>query len=139
DYLIREIDDAPNIRVRYRTQVAGAGGAGQLQALTLRAGEDGIDETVPASALFIMIGAEPHTDWLPSELARDERGFIRTGPAVGSRGRPGAPPFPTESSVPGVFAAGDVVAGSTKRVASAVGGGAMAIESVHRYLATIRD
>ena len=144
DYLIREIDDAANIRVRFRTQVAGAGGAGQLQELTLRDADRDEDETVRASALFIMIGAEPHTEWLPPELARDERGFIRTGPAVVQAVAAGAtrwplerPPFPTETSVPGVFAAGDVVAGSTKRVASAVGGGAMAIESVHRYLATL--
>jgi thioredoxin reductase (NADPH) len=145
DYLIREIDDASNIRVRFRTRVVGAGGAGQLQELTLRDAERELDETVPASALFIMIGADPHTDWLPTEVARDERGFVRTGPAVIQAAAAGTtrwplerPPFPTETSVPGVFAAGDVVAGSTKRVASAVGGGAMAIESVHRYLATLQ-
>jgi thioredoxin reductase (NADPH) len=144
DYLIREIEDASNILVRVRTQVVAASGAGRLEELTLRDAERGIDESVPASALFIMIGAEPHTDWLPSELARDERGFIRTGPAVVQAVAAGEvrwplerTPFPTETSVPGVFAAGDVVAGSTKRVASAVGGGAMAIESVHRYLATL--
>jgi thioredoxin reductase (NADPH) len=144
NYLIREIEDAPNIRVRLRTQVVGATGAGQLQELTLRDADREVNETVPASALFIMIGADPHTDWLPAELARDERGFIRTGPGVVQAIADGdirwpleRPPFPTETSLPGVFAAGDVVAGSTKRVSTAVGAGAMAIESVHRYLATL--
>jgi thioredoxin reductase (NADPH) len=142
DYLIREIDDAPNIRVRFRTQVVDASGGGRLQELTLRDAERGVDEAVSASALFIMIGAEPHTAWLPSELARDDRGFVEVGaslaePSARERAWPlERLPFPMETSVPGVFAAGDVVAGSTKRVASAVGAGAVAIESVHRYLAT---
>jgi thioredoxin reductase (NADPH) len=142
DYLIREIDDAPNIRLRTRTRVAGGGGAGRLEELTLRAADTGAEETVPASALFIMIGAEPHTEWLPPEFARDDRGFIVTGRALleppGAHWTPDRLPLPAETSVPGVFAAGDVVAGSTKRMASAVGAGAIAVQSVHDYLAGYR-
>ncbi len=139
EYLVRALDDAPNIRLRTRTQVAGGGGAGPLEELTLHAADTGADETVPASALFIMIGAEPHTEWLPPELARDDRGFIITGRALleppATSWSPDRWPLSEETSVPGVFAAGDVVAGSTKRVASAVGAGAVAVESVHEYLA----
>lgn len=142
EYLIRALDDAPNIRLRTRTRVVGGGGAGRLEELTLHAADTGAGETVPASALFIMIGAEPHTEWLPPELARDDRGFITTGRALleppGTIWSPHRLPLPAETSVPGVFAAGDVVAGSTKRVASAVGAGAVAVDSVHEYLAEHR-
>ena len=100
-----------------------AGGEERLETLTLR-GRDGV-ETVPADGLFILIGAEPRAEWLPPEIARDERGFVTTRPT-------------TATSVPGVFAIGDVRAGSVKRVASAVGEGSVVIQHVHRYLEEAR-
>jgi thioredoxin reductase (NADPH) len=121
-YLIDEIDGKSNIiHVLDRTEVIGAAGQDRLEALTLR-GPEG-EETVPADALFILIGAEPGTDWLPPELERDERGFITTSADYAT-------------NVPGVFAIGDVRAGSVKRVASAVGEGSVVIQHVHRYLDT---
>ena len=102
---------------------------------------DGTDDTVeqvPAAALFLMIGAEPHTQWLPDAIARDEQGYLVTGPEL--RAQPGAlwhearDPFPLETSMPGVFAAGDVRRDSIKRVASAVGEGATAVRLVHEHL-----
>ncbi|MBO0831000.1 MAG: hypothetical protein J2P29_03420, partial [Actinobacteria bacterium] len=95
----------------------------------------GRDETVPAAALFVMIGATPHTDWLPGDVARDRHGFILTGRDVpGNDSGDMAIPLPLETSLPGVFAAGDVRAGSVKRVASAVGEGSVAIPQVHQHL-----
>jgi thioredoxin reductase (NADPH) len=120
--------------------VAAAHGDGHLERLTLHDARTGERETVPAGHLFVFIGAAPRTDWLDGVLARDERGFLCTGPALSADGeRPeGWPldraPYFLESSVPGVFVAGDVRAESVKRVASAVGEGAMAVMLVHRYL-----
>ena len=111
-----------------------------LEALTLRDGTSGATETLPAAALFILIGAEPHTDWLAATLDRDERGFLLTGRDLSRDGKlPGTwplgrPPLLLETGLPGVFAAGDVRHGSVKRVASAVGEGAIAIQLVHEYL-----
>jgi thioredoxin reductase (NADPH) len=139
DYLIREIDVAPNIDVRYRVQVAGGTGAGHLHSLVLEDTASGARQTIPADALFILIGAQPRTGWLGEAVARDRQGFILTGPdlpaATHARGRAGRPPLPLETSLPGVFAAGDVRRGSVKRVASAVGEGAAVIPLIHRYLA----
>jgi thioredoxin reductase (NADPH) len=118
-YLIDEIQAKENVYVRNRTQVLEVHGEGMLERLTLR-GPDG-DETVDARGLFVMIGAEPRVDWLPPEIERDERGFVAAGPTY-------------ETSLPGVFAIGDVRAGSVKRVASAVGEGSVVIQHVHRYL-----
>jgi thioredoxin reductase (NADPH) len=123
-YLIDEITSKDNIHVRNRTQVVEAHGDGQLERLTIR-GPDG-DETVDALGLFVMIGAEPRVDWLPQEIERDERGFVVAGPTY-------------ETSVPGVFAIGDVRAGSVKRVASAVGEGSVVIQHVHRYLESVAE
>jgi thioredoxin reductase (NADPH) len=99
----------------------------------------GRTRTVPAAALFVLIGAQPHTDWLPAEIRRDDKGFVLTGQDLPStqRAEPGqaATPLPLETSMPGVFAAGDVRHGSVKRVASAVGEGSVSIRSVHQYLA----
>jgi thioredoxin reductase (NADPH) len=141
DYLIREIDAAENIAVRFNCQVVDGGGEGRLERLVLRDSTSGLTETVPASALFVLIGAEPHTTWLPGEIERDSRGFIVTGPdLLRDDGLPprgwslGRLPLPMETSMPGVFAAGDVRCGSVKRVASAVGAGAIAIQSVHEHL-----
>ena len=139
DYLIREIGAAPNVDVCYRVQVAdGTGtGTGHLQSLVLQDTASGARRSVPADALFVLIGAQPRTDWLGDAVARDRRGFILTGPDLpaGTRWPPGRPPLPLETSLPGVFAAGDVRRGSVNRVASAVGEGAATIPLVHRYLA----
>jgi thioredoxin reductase (NADPH) len=123
-YLIHEIESKENIHVRNRTQVVSAHGDGQLERLTIR-GPEG-DETVDALGLFVMIGAEPRVDWLPTEIERDERGFVVAGPTY-------------ETSVPGIFAIGDVRAGSVKRVASAVGEGSVVIQHVHRYLESVAE
>jgi thioredoxin reductase (NADPH) len=139
-YLIHQIRDTPNIEVRARTQVVGAAGAGHLERLSLCDTGSGTVEEVPASFLFVFIGASPCTEWLDGVVKRDHKGFVLTGPdlLVGGkrpRGWPlGRDPYHLEGSVPGIFAAGDARANSVKRVASAVGEGATAIQLVHRYL-----
>ena len=137
DYLIRQLDATPNVQVCYRVQVAGGTGTGHLQSLVLAEIASGATRTVPADALFALIGAQPRTDWLGDAVARDRWGFILTGPDLpaDTRWPPGRPPLPLETSLPGVFAAGDARRGSVKRVASAVGEGAATIPLVHRYLA----
>jgi thioredoxin reductase (NADPH) len=147
-YLLSRIRAAPNIEIRLRTQVVGGGGDGHLERLSLCDNSTGTVEEVATSWLFVFIGAAPRTDWLGDDVARDDKGFVLTGAdlltADPKNGRaPGGarwpferPPFMLESSVPGVFAAGDVRLDSMKRVASAVGEGAMAVHLVHRYLAT---
>jgi thioredoxin reductase (NADPH) len=138
DYLVQEIAHAPNVAVRLGTQVVDGLGSWRLEGLVLKRG-DGATEEVPAAALFVMIGAEPHTDWLTG-VARDDRGYILTGhDLLGPDGLPAGwphqrPPLLLETSVPGVFAAGDVRHRSVKRVASAVGEGAVAVQLVHQYL-----
>lgn len=137
-YLIRQLEAIDNVTVRTGTQVCEARGDGHLEQLVL-AGPGGT-ETVDAAALFVFIGAAPRTDWLDGVVERDGRGFVRTGPDLVVSGQPPAgwpldrEPYYLESSVPGVFVAGDVRAASVKRVASAVGEGAMAVTLVHRYL-----
>ena len=140
DYLVTEIENAPNIAVRLRSEIVDAGGRGHLETLTVRDRATDTVQNLPSSAVFLLIGAEPHTEWLQSTVQRDDRGFVLTGrdliPAAES---PTAwplkrPPLLLETSVPGVFAAGDVRARSTKRVASAVGDGAIAIRLIHEYL-----
>jgi thioredoxin reductase (NADPH) len=141
DYLIRQIDATPNVDVCYHVQVAdGTGtGGGHLQSLVLEHAASGARRAVPADALFVLIGGQPRTEWLGEAIARDRWGFIRTGADLpsGTHARlpAGRPPLPLETSLPGVFAAGDVRRGSVKRVASAVGEGAATIPLVHRYLA----
>ena len=139
-YLIDKISSATNIEVRCRTEVVGCRGDGHLEALTLAERESGRVEEVQASWLFIFVGASPRTEWLGETVVRDSKGFVITGPdlvALGSLVAGGGPPYALETSVPGVFAAGDVRLDSMKRVASAVGEGAMSIYLVHRYLATV--
>jgi thioredoxin reductase (NADPH) len=141
-YLITRITLAPNIAVRYHSNVMAVHGEGHLEALTLANTETGETEEVPSSWLFIFIGASPRTDWLGPGIVRDEKGFVVTGqdllsPTFGLRWMLPRAPFALETSVPGVFAAGDVRLNSMKRVASAVGEGAMSVYLVHRYLATI--
>ena len=138
DYLIREIDAAPNIDVLYGVQVVDGAGTDQLESLVLEDRQTGTRRTVPAGGVFVLIGSQPHTEWLGPDVARDQWGFILTGrdlPDDPGAGRPvGRAALPLETSLPGVFAAGDVRRGSVKRVASAVGEGAITIPVVHRYL-----
>ncbi|WP_330341759.1 FAD-dependent oxidoreductase [Streptomyces sp. NBC_00557] len=139
-YLIQQINEAPNISVRPHTVVDAAHGSDHLEQLTLRDTVTGECERVDAQWMFVFIGAAPLTDWLGDAVLRDERGFILAGPDLTADGRPPAgweldrPPYHLETSVPGVFVAGDARAESAKRVASAVGEGAMAVMLVHRYL-----
>jgi thioredoxin reductase (NADPH) len=140
DYLVKEIQASRITDVRLGTQVVGAGGVGRLEYLTLRDARTGATETVPAAALFILIGAEPHAEWLAGTLERDQKGFVLTGHDLLREGQPppGWPlerlPLLLETSIPGVFAAGDVRHRSIKRVASAVGEGSIAIQLVHQHL-----
>src|SRR5829696_9204139 len=141
-YLVERITATPNIVVRYRTEVVSGRGDGHLEALTLADRASGATEEVPSSWLFVFIGASPRTEWLGPDVARDDKGFVVTGqdlaaPVFAGRWPLHRAPFALETSVPGVFAAGDVRLDSMKRVASAVGEGAMSIYLVHRYLATV--
>jgi len=144
-YLIDQIGQTPNIVVREQAQVVAAEGADHLDRITIADTETGERQTVPAASLFIFIGAMPRTDWLGDAVDRDRQGFILAGPDLprDSQGRPrGWPldrdPFLLETRVPGVFVAGDVRAGSVKRVASGVGEGSIAISFVHQYLSQFR-
>lgn len=134
-YLIEQLEALPNVHVRLRTEVASTLGETHLEGLVLRS-PDG-EETVATNGLFVFIGASPRTDWLGDAFARDRHGFVLTGAAAQVPGRwtLARPPLPLETSVPGVFAAGDVRSDSMKRVAAAVGEGGMAVHLVHRYLA----
>jgi thioredoxin reductase (NADPH) len=139
-YLVQQIDNIPNIRVRTCTEVIGAQGEDHLETLRLRDTSTGAAETVSAGWLFLFIGAAPLTDWLDGVVVRDERGFVLAGPDLAVEGEQprgwqlDRAPYHLETSVPGVFVAGDARAESAKRVASAVGEGAMAVMLVHRYL-----
>ncbi|WP_116450587.1 FAD-dependent oxidoreductase [Blastococcus litoris] len=139
-YLIEQIAGIENISVRTCCTVAGAQGDGHLEAITVQDANTGERETLPASHLFVFIGGAPRTAWLDGAVSRDDHGFIRTGPGLLDEGRrppgwvPDRDPYLLEASLPGVFVAGDVRCDSVKRVASAVGEGAMAVTLVHRYL-----
>ncbi len=140
EYLIKEIAGTANIAVRPNTVVVGGGGTGRLESLTLQDRLAGTVETVPATAVFVLIGAEPRTQWLPDSVVRDRWGFLVTGTDLLTDGRLpegwslARPPMYLETSLPGVFAVGDVRHGSVKRVASAVGEGSIAIRLIHDYL-----
>ncbi len=140
EYLIREIEAAPNIAVRHRVAVTDGAGQSRLESLTLTDLDSGAAETAEAAALFVLIGAEPRTQWLPATVRRDQSGFVITGTDLLEGGQPNGQwplrrlPLFLESSLPGVFAAGDVRHGSVKRVASAVGEGSTAIRLVHDHL-----
>ncbi|MDT4958635.1 MAG: thioredoxin reductase [Pseudonocardiales bacterium] len=141
-YLIERITLAANIEVRYRSEVVAARGDGHLEALTLADRDSGVTDEVLSSWLFVFIGASPRTEWLGPDVARDGNGYVVTGQDLAGHDHPERWPLPRapfnlETSVPGVFAAGDVRLDSMKRVASAVGEGAMSVYLVHRYLATI--
>jgi thioredoxin reductase (NADPH) len=134
-YLIEQIEALPNVEVRTRTEAVAAEGDGRLRALRIRDGE-GAESVEDVDACFVFIGAAPRTDWLADVVARDARGYILAGLDAKGDGWPlRRDPFPLETSVPGVFVAGDVRARSIKRVASAVGEGSMAVSLVHQYLA----
>jgi thioredoxin reductase (NADPH) len=165
EYLIREIDSRPNISVRMGTELADAVGERRLRGVVLRQRETGAEEEIACTAAFVLIGASPRTDWLPPEIERDERGYVATGDEVTMAANAGAGggadsgakaadsnagakpgdsiagaqaarrPAAFETSMPGVFAVGDVRLGSIKRVAGAVGEGSNAIRMVHEYLA----
>jgi len=142
-YLIADIAQTPNIRVEYGMEVVAVHGEDKLEALSISCGRSGTVDTVPATCLFVFIGAEPRTDWLDGFVERDNRGFLLTGPELMREGkRPQGwtadrDPFLLETSVPGVFAVGDVRHGSLKRVASGVGEGSIAIQFVHSHLAKV--
>jgi thioredoxin reductase (NADPH) len=139
-YLIKQLEEIENVSVRTRTEVVEAQGDEHLERLVLCDRETGSRETVDSGPMFVFIGAAPRTEWLDGVVVRDPRGFVRTGPDLMTEGKPPAgwpldrEPYYLESSIPGVFVAGDVRAESVKRVASAVGEGAMAVTLVHRYL-----
>lgn len=144
-YLIDRINNTSNIRVRLRTTVVEAHGENRLEAITVLDASKNEQESVPTTALFIFIGAEPHTDWLKEIVERDDHGFILTGPDLLQEKGNGDPngswnlkrdPFWLESSQPGIFAVGDVRHGSVKRVAAGVGEGATAVQLIHQFLAS---
>ncbi|HKK28668.1 MAG TPA: FAD-dependent oxidoreductase [Gemmatimonadota bacterium] len=139
-YLIDELAAASNIEVEYETEVADGSGVERLERLVLRDRASGATRIVPAAAVFIMIGARPHTDWLPPRILRDEWDYILTGEELADRLPAGVRrPLPYETSVPGVFAVGDVRSRSVKRVASAVGEGSVVISQVHRHLTRLEE
>jgi thioredoxin reductase (NADPH) len=135
-YLIEQIAGLPNVEVRTQSEAVGAEGSdGHLQALRIRSA-DGTETREDVDACFVFIGAAPRTDWLDGVVARDSRGFIMAGLEVREHGWPlPREPYVLETSVPGVFVAGDVRTRSIKRVASAVGEGSMAVSLIHEYLA----
>lgn len=146
-YLTLRLEGASNVTIVPYSQIIDGEGEGRLEQLAIEDLRTGERRTVPAAGLFAMIGAEPHTEWLPGSILRDDEGFVLTGSdlleaGVAEGGRPlfaaGRAPYPLETSMPGVFAVGDVRHGSVKRVASAVGEGAVAVRFVHQYLADLR-
>ena len=142
DYLCRRVQAQPNIEILYRTEIRKMSGDQRLEEVELENTKTGERRTVKTPAVFSMIGARPCTEWLPPEIERDEKGFIMTGAEVAD-----APawrenkrrPAPIETSLPGIFAAGDVRSGSVKRCAAAVGEGGMAIAGIHMSLASRRN
>jgi thioredoxin reductase (NADPH) len=142
-YLIDQIDGTENISLEVQTEVTAVAGTEQVESITIRNNATGETETAPADAIFIFIGAVPQSDIVAGIVERDDAGFIPTGPDLIREGRrpknwkPRRDPFLLETSVPGIFAAGDVRHGVVRRVASAVGQGAVAVSFVHKYLETV--
>jgi thioredoxin reductase (NADPH) len=138
-YLIDQLATRPNVRVLFRTEVVRAHGTNTLEALDVRNSDTGETTRLESGGLFLFIGADAETSWLPAEIALDPRGYVLTGPDVGADGdqKLGRDRYLLESSVPGIFACGDVRSGPVKRVASAVGEGSLAIAFVQQYLREI--
>jgi thioredoxin reductase (NADPH) len=136
-YLVDAIAAQPVIQVHLNTEVIGGYGNGQLELVTVRDRASGQKQHIPLEGLFVMIGARPFTDWLPSEVERDQHGFLSTGTdaARSDRWQLARPPHPHETTLPGLFAVGDVRCGSVKRVASAVGEGSVVVSEIHQFLA----
>jgi thioredoxin reductase (NADPH) len=140
-YLIRRIEETPNIELKTRTEIVALDGADGLERVTWSGAAEGKPTTVPIRHVFMMTGANPNTGWLESRVALDEKGFVKTGPDLtpadlAASGWPlRRPPLLFETNRPGVFAVGDVRAGSVKRVAAAVGEGSVCIQLVHKVLA----
>ncbi len=142
EYLIARIAAADNVEVRLRTEVGAAHGTDHLESVTLIDRDTGTASEEDTNWLFVFIGALPRTDWLGDAVLRDTLGFLVTGPDLQLPGHAAAwplarAPYALETSLPGVFAAGDVRLDSMKRVASAVGEGAMSVHLVHQYLASV--
>ena len=137
-YLVDAISAMPMIKVHVNTEVVGGHGDGQLEWITLRDRSNGQEQHLPLASLFVMIGARPRTDWLPAEVDRDPYGFLYTGADAAACDSWKLPrsPHPHETTVPGLFAVGDVRSGSVKRVASAVGEGSVVVSEIHQFLAT---
>jgi thioredoxin reductase (NADPH) len=142
-YLFDQISKTPNIQIELNSEVKQVHGETHLEALSIYCSENKETNLLPANYLFILIGAQPHTEWLGDLIERDQRGFILTGPDLLSEGRRPRgwslerDPYLLETSVPGIFAVGDVRKGSIKRVASGVGEGSVAISFVHQYLSKV--
>jgi thioredoxin reductase (NADPH) len=142
-YLIDQIQRTPNIQIWTHASVVEVHGETHLEEVSVLCSDTGKTERVPASAMFIFIGALPQTDWIGGFVERDERGFILTGPDLirdGQRPKSWTPdrdPFLLETNIPGVFAVGDVRHGSVKRVASGVGEGSVAVQFIHQYLSKV--
>ncbi len=140
-YLIAQIGQTPNIRVCPRTRLSGVEGDGHLERVVLHSLDTGGCVVEPMDAVFIFIGTRPHADWLPAAVLRDAKGFVLTGrdlgtdPAFARTWKESRDPLVLETSIPGVFAAGDVRAGALNRVAAAVGEGSTVVRLVHEYLA----
>jgi thioredoxin reductase (NADPH) len=139
-YLIEQIEKTPNIRLRARTELECVDGSDRVERVKLK-GEDGSSVEEHADAVFIFIGTRPRSGWLPDDVLRDDKGFVLTGRELSADARCSRtwkerrPPMLLETSVPGIFAAGDIRSGAMNRVASAVGEGSMAVKFVHEYLA----
>jgi thioredoxin reductase (NADPH) len=142
-YLVDQIGQTPNIEVWNHSNVAAAHGDGHLESLDVNNSKTAEVTNHPARSLFILIGAQPHTGWLAGVVERDSYGFILAGPQLMNEGKrpagwkPDRDPFLLETSVPGIFVAGDVRRGSVKRVASGVGEGSIAISFIHQYLSKL--
>jgi thioredoxin reductase (NADPH) len=140
-YLIDQIGKTPNIRLRPRTEIDAVEGDGHVERVALRSLDEGVTHVEDVDAIFVFIGTRPRSDWLPPAVLRDAKGFVLTGrdlalaEAFSRTWKQPREPLPFETSVPGVFAAGDIRAGAMNRVASAVGEGSMVVRSVHEYLA----
>ena len=136
-YLIEQLATNPNVTVETRSEVVGLHGAEKLEAIDVVDRRSGAVTTRQSEVLFVMIGADAETSWLPDDVARDANGYVLTGPqaAVSGSWNRAREPFALETTAPGIFAAGDVRSGSVKRVAAGVGEGGMAIAFVHQYLA----